>query len=598
MTTNAALAPEVNPWSIPFEMKAVPGARLALVNPYMDCELDEASILPRFAWLATSQATGENTPTRTFYADRYGGDGMRGNGGGARCAADGAWQIKGIGLNPLAGVNNEGKFPLPGTTALAESVLEMLWSEIFHHALPFGSTRVRAVIATGMPGAPDAAPHDRILATCVREAAWRPAHFLRAAYFRPAADVAATIPSDAGRVRAAIARLPALLSELRGASEAELERLTPHEALAAGLTEMTRRFAEQMAAAAVKRLMHGTLTSSNICLDGRWIDYSTASALPGYAARVKRFANVLDEHKNLGNPLTELSFYIGKYLPDLAPPAPDRLPGAGALVTLYDNQYKEALARRFTGLCGYPPAMTDALWRSSQGRQAMQLLAQAVEKIARSGAPVRYGTRTYPDDSSRDGDYDLLGIIAVLPPAQGLRGGEIERLLPDPVLRDALCVAHAWVLHEMRGLAGAFGLEERPFLRMVRLSRMRAARNNPLLYRDNINARVEKLVLDHGALEHIDTFRRHAGALLDEVADSARLLYEDNAGCTVLLWVQGDTEVRYDATGNNWQVRNLGREWRLDWDAVFDEDAGLAAPAAAPIRAMKAFWGDALCATL
>jgi hypothetical protein len=596
--TSSALAPEINPWSIPFEMAAAPDARLALVNTHMGCELEVGSILPRFAWLASSQRGRPGVPTRTFFADRYGGDGLRRNGGGARCAADGGWQIKGVGLNPLAGVDNEGKFRQSGTTGLAESVLEMLWSEVFHHALPYGSTRVRAVIATGVPGPLDAAPHDRVLAISVREAAWRPAHFLRAVYFRPAAELVGAISADADRVRAAIRHLPSVLSELRGASSAELASLAPLEVLATGLTEMTRRLAEQMAAACVKRLMHGTLTGSNICLDGRWIDYSTASALPGYAARVKRFPNVLDEHAMLKRPLAELCYYIDKYHPDAAAVRPDRSPGAAAVVSTYEEQYKDALVRRFTGLCGFPPAMTDALWRSPQGRQAMRGLAQAVETIARSGTPPRYGTVAYPDGGSVDGRYDLLGSIAVLPPAQGLRGGEIERLLPDPALRDTLAVAHAWVLHEMRGLAADFGLDERAFLRMVRLLRMRAARNNPLLYRDNLNARVERLVLEYGAIDDIDVFHAQAGALLDEVADGARLLYEDSAGCTVLMWVQGASEVRYDAVSNDWQIRQAGREWRLAWHAVFDDEAGQAAQAAAPIRAMRAYWGDALCVRL
>jgi hypothetical protein len=76
------------------------------------------------------------------------------------------------------------------------------------------------------------------------------------------------------------------------------------------------------------------------------------------------------------------------------------------------------------------------------------------------------------------------------------------------------------------------------------------------------------------------------------------LLYEDSAGCTVLMWVQGASEVRYDAVSNDWQIRQAGREWRLAWHAVFDDEAGQAAQAAAPIRAMRAYWGDALCVRL
>jgi hypothetical protein len=584
LSTSRALLPDINPWCIPFEMTAVPGARLALLNERMHCELDEAAILPRFAWLASSQAVGPGGATRTFYADRYGGIGSGRNGGGARCAADGDWQVKGIGLNPLAGVDNEGRFQRPGTAALAECVLEMVWSEIFHHALPYGSTRVRAVIATGVRGPLDAAPAAQVLGLSVREAAWRPAHFLRAVYFRPAADLAGAIPRDADRVCAAIARLPSLLAALGGASDAALAAMTPRDRLATGLAEMTRRFAEQMAAAATKRLMHGTLTASNICLDGRWIDFSTASALPGYAARITRFPNVLEEYRALKEPLGELGYYIGKY-------HPDGMQGTGALATTYEHQYADALARRFTGLCGYPPVMTDALWRSSGGRRSMQLLAHVVDKIARSGMRLRYGTVAYPDGSVQEGRYDLLGIIATLPPAQR-HPSELERLLPEAALRDELASAHAWVLQGMRTVAEALGLDERAFWRMVRLMRMRSARNNPLLYRERMNEQVDQLVLDH---PDVDDFRTHAGALLDEVADQARLLYEDSSACTVLLWVQDDSEVRYDAARNDWLVRQAGRGWRLGWEAAFDGDAG---PAAAPIRAMRAYWGDALCATL
>lgn len=590
-STSRASPPDINPSSIPFEMTAATGARLALFNARMRCDLDEAAILGRFAWLASSHPQGPARPTRTFFADRYGGIGVGRNGGGARCAADGPWQVKGIGLNPLAGVDNDGRFLRQGTATLAECVLEMLWSEIFHHALPYGSTRVRAVIATGAPGPADAAPHDRVLALSVREAAWRPAHFQRAVYFRPAAGLERAIPSDTERVRAAIARLPALLSAMVDASGAGSVETGPLGRLATGLAEMTRRFAEQMAAAAAKRLMHGTLTASNICLDGRWIDFSTASALPGYAARIMRFPNILQEYKLLKEPLAELRYYIGKYYPGPAGVGRDGLPGPGELVATYEHQYTDALARRLTGLCGFPPVMAKALWHNSDGRQSMQLLAKTIEKVAQVGMPLRYGTTAYPDGSILHGRYDLLGILATLPPVQP-PSSELERLLPEPALRDALASAHAWVLHGMRAVAQELGLAERAFWRLVHLIRMRAARNNPSLYRDNINLRVERLILDH---PDIDDFRMQAGALLDEVADQARLLYEDSSDCTVLLWVQGDSEISYDAAKNDWRLRHAGRETRLVWNAVFDDDA---CPAAAPIGAMRAYWGDALCVTL
>src|SRR5215469_3915726 len=225
--------------------------------------------------------------SKTFWAERYGGYGLLGHGGGVRVGLNGNYQVKGIGTNPLCdsgvALGEWGFWHSHGSLSTSDAIQEAAWGEVFSRALPFGGLRVAAVVGTGgrcwcKSASGEVRTEQRALA--VREAALRPAHFLRAVTFRAAPGL--LIAPDAARVAAAIRRLPGVLPSDRGKPGGRGKMSEP-ERVAEGLRELLRRSAEQCAAARSKRLMHGALAGSNVALDGRWLDYGTASALPQYA---------------------------------------------------------------------------------------------------------------------------------------------------------------------------------------------------------------------------------------------------------------------------------------------------------------------------
>jgi hypothetical protein len=213
---------------------------------------------------------------RTFYAERYGGGGIMSHGGGARAALFDRFQIKGCGPNPLLGKTKDFSHK-HGSMTLEEAIRETIFSELAHHALPFGGSRVFAILTTRSPAWHYIAHEDRVMgvprALIVRESKARPANFLRAASFKPRAGIL----SDAERVRAAMSALMENLPEAPGS-----EALAAEEDFPRRFKQMVCNAAEQSAAAKVKRIFHGSITPSNVLLNGGWVDFGTASVVPGY----------------------------------------------------------------------------------------------------------------------------------------------------------------------------------------------------------------------------------------------------------------------------------------------------------------------------
>ncbi|MFS2015410.1 hypothetical protein ACEN88_02400 [Massilia sp. CT11-108] len=568
-------------------MQALPTASLAAANPGMPYVGGPEALLARFAWNVPPDGVDRSKPMKVFYADRYGGNAIHRNGGGARCASDGTWQIKGCGLNPLAGIDNDGSIGRPGTTTLAESLQEALWSEVFQHALPYGSTRICAVIRTGLHDEQAARPCDRVLGMVVREAAWRPAHFQRAHMFRPAPEVAASLPSDTERVRCAVAQLDRLLPVPIDCSPSEWLSWSPLARLNAGMNEMVRRFAEQFAAAVAKRLMHGTVTASNICLDGRWIDFATASALPGWANYVSCLCRLTDEYLTLTQTLATLCFYIGKYFPV---PIEERrgLPQPNELVDTYVGHYKSSLDRRMAGLIGCQGVLAQRVWDTPDGRAAMRQLGQILLHLGTSGSSRRYAS---PILDSSTGTYDVLAILDIIAnTSDPVADARLASLIPSKELRTQLLSAHAAVCAAMYSLADRSNLSLRALQRLVCLYRNKAALVEPLFYRDRMNIQLEEMAQD---IHDPGQFNLEAERLWKYAGQRARLLYKDPDGFTCLLWCADEGELVYDALDDMIVACWSGQRKRFTWAEFFDADS-LATDVTTCRRDMRAFWGEHL----
>ncbi|MDV5169167.1 MchC protein [Photobacterium rosenbergii] len=226
---------------------------------------------------------------KQFMADQYGSRHEVCNGGSARCGLNGHFQIKGIGRNPLVAANMSESHS-HGKLFIDEAISEAIWGEICHQHLPYGAIRTLAIIKTNTKhkfGYLNDSP-DKHCALAIREVSVRPAHFERCTFFWPEESYGYLRDNDANRVRKAV---PYLSKLLLGRAEGAF--------LGDALNKMIDRLSCQIAASRVKGIPHGSLTSSNISVDGRFLDFGTITAVPDFGNYV--LANgvgaVWDDHE-------------------------------------------------------------------------------------------------------------------------------------------------------------------------------------------------------------------------------------------------------------------------------------------------------------
>ncbi|WP_240205622.1 protein adenylyltransferase SelO family protein [Vibrio sp. CyArs1] len=267
----------------------------ALTQEY-EIELDDNAIkselIENFSYVSKGYAEKKRIITndkKQFMADQYGSRHEICNGGSARCGLNGHFQIKGIGRNPLV-ASNMSESHSHGKLFIDEAINEAIWGEICHKYLPYGAIRTLAIIKTNVKhkfGYMDNAP-DKHCALTIREVSVRPAHFERCSFFWPEESYKHLRDNDANRVRKAAPYFSKLL--LSGKEKASLDN---------ALDKMIDRLACQIAASRVKGIPHGSLTSSNVSVDGRFLDFGTITAVPDFGNYV--LANgvgaVWDDHE-------------------------------------------------------------------------------------------------------------------------------------------------------------------------------------------------------------------------------------------------------------------------------------------------------------
>jgi hypothetical protein len=541
-----------DPTLVPFEARRLAQPRVVMLNREL-LDIGEDEILDRFAFSIPAQRDPPGmyeSRTKTLYGERYGGEGIGVHGGGVRVGLAGNYQIKGIGRNPLAGKDS----PLDyshGGVSLFEAIQEALWSEALQNALPYGAVRCPAILATQSPcwwvidrwgedllreryGEDVHLPRGLI----VRETAIRPAHFERAMLYQPDALLSESLSSDVERVRAAIARLPDVLP----LPAAEAARSPPVERLCIGMLEMARRFAEQAAAARSKRLIHGNIGSSNICLDGRWIDFGSATAIPGWGD-VGGYGPFWDDSENYGRIFSTMCFNIRKYFPIDAAIPPDQ----DTLLQEYRSTHARAMRKRFLGLTGIPFELLEHRLSSEECSQLFHLLTL----IARLGH--RDPFEGHPDDESTFGKYRLGAILAVL--ARGTdsprRVERLNEVLPDKALQQKLLDAYAPVLRLAISAAADAGVSADALKRLMAINAAKVAKSIKLLYRPHMVAHAERMVLQHRDLSEL---RVAASDWFDELSDETGLIYQDPAGLTTTVWRRRSDRIVFDARRNEFLV--------------------------------------------
>ena len=397
--------------------------------------------------------------TRVEWADRYGGTGLGRAGGSGRCATWGGTQVKGVGTTPLVAPDADALHS-SGTLMLFEAATEALFAGVYQACLPFGAVPVQAIVLTG--GRVVQKLGDDPQARCVRALALRPfvvrpAHFMRNLQHpdgrRPAGPAAAGWSNDAERTRRAMA---CLAGNLKASLGLALPDHDPAAILDAGLREAARRYAWQCAAGFAKRLPHGTLSSSNIALDGAYLDFGISGFSPSYRRRCQ--AHGQEPWTESLWPLRTLLALRRQWDSYREDGAGADLIGGEALSDEYGRHLQQRLAIELAKMAGLTEDMAQACPAG-----LLQDWLQAMRAIWTRGAHERF---VNDDGAMADGRsvpaprhagrHDLSAILAVAGPCRDADAMDraLQPLLDDATLRAGFVRGAARVRDFLGGLAG------------------------------------------------------------------------------------------------------------------------------------------------
>lgn len=419
---------------------------------------------------------------KTFYADRYGGSAIYDHGGGARCGTDlnSGLQVKGIGPNPLVGRHAE-YWHGNGALAMQDALREFIWGEILAPLLPFGACKVVAIIDTGLTcwiKHPDQGKRKTKRALLIRKAAVRPAHFERAVYFRVPKGLESVISPDYCRVEDAIALLPDVFAStfcIRGYSHTQERQL-----ISSGLAELAKRAACQMAYAKVNRIEHGAISSSNVAIDGAWLDHGSVTVHRTFRGLPTPRGSFWTDYRLFFKILGNMCFYTNKYFAKKVEHPPF---DANALCASYAKHYSHFLAISFLNLLGIDRRYIDILLAKQPGN--MSLLSRCL---------ITLGER-----SAESSDLDFPGVIPGLSCLATGRhcSNESGELLKGPAYAECAKL-YRWAFNEAAALAGMDGVSRTRFGDVVVENAFSRWADNSVLYRYQLSKHLDRVVEEFG----------------------------------------------------------------------------------------------------
>lgn len=557
---------------VPFTARRLARPLLTYLNPAASKAIPWCSTFGYVVPSELDSAADFVNVTKEFYAERYGGFGVLSHGGGARVGLDGAYQVKGIGRNPLCGLQrNPGEVFFGyshGGLTLIDAVKEAAWGEAFYYALPHRAVRVAAVIATRTdcwwtPGRGQAVRQPRALA--IREAVVRPAHFLRACFFKPTG--LPSLPHDARRVEAAVVRLAGILPLPDALTTL---KLSTGERLAEGMREFVRRCAEQSAAARAKRLLHGALVSSNMSLDGRWIDFGTASALPQYAnthpfTSPPHISTFWEDESPCATTIRALCFNARKHLCAVSTPILEPEP----LLQLFADHFQAAVRRNFVSLTGFP----ENLYKGTHDDAALQRFGEVLLNAATRGIRLRF--RPSVPQLERYG-INRLGLALMFLSLwydDNRCHGYLMHLLGSAAECERLQLQYRAFSEAVAKEGRRTGVEPEAVRRVTFLNAARCALPAAELYRPAMIQKCEQILA-----ESLGDPALAAGPLqsfVDGVSAFARRILAPSCQQTCVVWRDGENEVSFDARWNEWRVRRRGAVAAVPWPLVTGLDPDL-----------------------
>lgn len=305
---------------VSFTARSLPQAEVLWLNEryWRETGVDLASPNQRAAlraWLLDTYAFCIPTPdnaeclggqTKDFLADRYGNSKGSLHGGSGRCGTAGPFNVKGIGATPLAASSDQMDWMHShGCAWLEECLREAICSEIVCREFPQGGVPVVAIIDTGLTvHAPNKHGGGR-RGLIVRPNFVRMAHLERSVYFGTGGTVGSEQYVDAQRTREAVLAV--------WGAQHRREQLGIRSR---SLEESIHRYCDQMAYGYAHRFWLGDVSSSNVTIDGRIVDFGGFTSMPDW----KRARGDLElprfgaEWPSLSSIIKSLAFFNAKHL--------------------------------------------------------------------------------------------------------------------------------------------------------------------------------------------------------------------------------------------------------------------------------------------
>lgn len=375
------------PHAVPVELQRAPKARVLWINrramhddpQFEACGASEevygAHLLNACAFIVPTDSTGQPPADTIAFADRYGGVGIGTNGGSGRAAVVNGYLVKGIGKTPLIG-KTANPMHASGGAYLEECVRETIFSEVICAEFPNSAIPTLAIIDTGLVQhwtGDYFGPASERRVLLVRPCMLRPAHFERAPAFHSSNKKEGAL--DFARVRH--------VSD-------EASRLFGTKLINRQLTVFLSSWARQLAYAYIHRLSPSGNSTSNICLDGKLLDFGACSALPSLAqiTMVPGSPPTGNEFATLTEAAKSLAYYFGRCID----PSHDRPEIVERMVAEAGAVYQETILLEMLRICGVPKAAARAAIRGADHARLAKAVRVAVSYFREERFDIYSGT--------------------------------------------------------------------------------------------------------------------------------------------------------------------------------------------------------------
>ena len=509
---------------VPIETYRVEGLSTVWLSSKFDG--DEASFAQQFSFADPNTTCLEelcfNQEEKLLVlGERYGGKGIGYNGGGARCGTIGPYQLKGIGANQLVGDHNNQVHSYGGLDARS-AICEAIFTNVLSKVLPVGVADVYGIIFTGKNAAIDPMSQEKCWGSIlVREACVRPAHFLPATGFQPRVEHGKSLRPDFARTKIVNQKLDGNFS-------------SPNEYVMF-LGEFLSRCANQMAFARVARVMHSTMTPSNISIDGRWLDLPLSSFISGG----ENFGLSSIFYQEVSEPLgfcMELIHTYGKMNNIVLNPAP--------LIAYYNEQVDAYCSHHLGYLFGLPFEKLNNQFKPDL--DTIKILAMS---IINKGKDIN---RRWAEPDPNDPVTDLVvGAFISLEDSRVGRG-LLEKCGLSPIQAEQFSAAFRRLT---QALAMMYGCSARPFTMKYALIALKRAILSGIFYLSLVDKAVKSLCSngDPAEISHlINSYDETANWIFENSTDDNLTIYKTE-NFVLKSGSRLNTYSVYDGSSNNVQ---------------------------------------------